>query len=229
MTLQDSPLTPQQLLDAYASGYFPMADSRESKELYWFSPEVRGIIPLESFHIPRNLKKIIRQKPYEITVNKNFKQVISHCANVKRSHESGSWINPEIINLYHKLSGNGHAFSVEVWADGELIGGLYGVAIGGAFFGESMFSTATNTSKIALVYLVALLKKCGFTLLDTQYTNDHLLQFGVVEIPKGDYLELLDKALYISPNPSKNLVNWVSSDNLTSDFGTNLLDTILKL
>ena len=199
-------LTPELLLNAYASGYFPMAESREGDELFWFSPEKRGIIPLDGFHIPRSLrqdaKQLIESGTYRITTDRVFKDVITACALTPRSHESGSWINAEIINLYSDLADYGFCHSVECWHGDMLVGGLYGVSLGGAFFGESMFSRADHASKICLIYLVAILKEAGYSLLDTQYVNDHLTQFGVVEIAKRDYLTLLSKALSKRDNPS---------------------------
>lgn len=193
-------ITPELLLQAYAGGYFPMADTRTSKELYWFHPEQRGILPLEGFHIPASLKKALRHSPFTLTTNQAFPHVITACAE-KHPTRKESWINPEIIRLYTQLWRMGHAHSVETWLEGNLIGGLYGVALGGAFFGESMFSRASNASKAALVHLVSLLKTAGYQLLDTQYVNDHLKQFGVQEIPREDYLEKLEAALPLRPRP----------------------------
>ncbi len=191
-----------ELLDAYRSGYFPMADSRDAAELYWYMPEMRGVIPLEHFHVPHSLQKFLRQCPYTITIDTAFERVIRACADSKTEKRQDTWINDTIIALYCQLAAEGSAHSVEVWENNILAGGLYGVSIGGAFFGESMFSLAANASKVALVHLVERLRKAGYVLLDTQYVNDHLLQFGVMEIPKKDYLECLSKALNTSPNPS---------------------------
>jgi leucyl/phenylalanyl-tRNA--protein transferase len=188
-------ITVEYLLSAYANGYFPMADSREGSELHWFYPEKRGILPLDSFHTPKSLNKFIKNNSLQYSVNHSFRDVITACA----SRSEDTWINDEIIDLYCELHRLGYAHSVECWMDNALIGGLYGVAIGGAFFGESMFSRAPNASKCVLVHLVTLLKDAGYTLLDTQFVNDHLKQFGVVEIPRDEYLEKLDGALQITP------------------------------
>lgn len=188
------PITPQILLQAYANGYFPMADSKDSKELGWYFPELRGIIPLDEFHIPKSFAKFLKQNPFTITTDKAFRAVMQGCAD-----RDETWINDAIIDLYCELHAKGFAHSVECWENGALVGGLYGVALGGAFFGESMFSKASGASKVALVHLVQLLKKSGYTLLDTQYVNDYLKQFGCVEISKKDYLSRLEQALRITP------------------------------
>jgi leucyl/phenylalanyl-tRNA---protein transferase len=191
-------LTPEFLLSAYANGFFPMAESRNAEELRWYHPEMRGIIPLDKFHIPASMAKFLKKNPFEVTRDKAFRGVITACA-----ARQETWINNQIIDLYCTLHDMGFAHSVECWkkAQGalELVGGLYGVALGGAFFGESMFSTETNASKVALAHLVQHLKDNGFTLLDTQYVNDHLKQFGVIEITRDDYLERLQRALTITP------------------------------
>ena len=185
----------QQLLNAYANGYFPMAMSRDDDELHWFNPEARGIIPLDAFHIPRSLARCMRKNPFRITTDTAFPQVIEACA----SEHDDTWINGPIVQLYCELWEQGFAHSVECWRDEKLVGGIYGVAIGGAFFGESMFSRVPNASRVALVHLVELLKQGGYTLFDTQFVNDHLKQFGVVEIPREEYLERLRAALLLSP------------------------------
>jgi len=189
-------ITWELLLNAYASGYFPMAENRDDPQIYWFYPEQRGIIPLDDFHVPQSLAKFIKKKPFDITTDKAFPEVIRACA----EREDGTWINDTILRLYCELAEKGFAHSVECWRDGELAGGLYGVALGGTFFGESMFSREQNASKVALVHLVQLLKTTGYRLLDTQYVNDHLKQFGVIEIPRDEYLELLKEALAITPS-----------------------------
>jgi leucyl/phenylalanyl-tRNA--protein transferase len=196
------PLTADQLLIAYAQGYFPMAQGRDGKKLNWYDPELRGVLPLESFHVPRSLRKFLRVCPYEVRVDTAFEAVIRACADMRTAARNDTWINDEIIQLYCELAARGHAHSVECWAGGALMGGLYGVSLGGAFFGESMFSHAENASKVALVHLVERLKRAGYTLLDTQYVNEHLLQFGVLEIARADYLALLANALKVSPSPS---------------------------
>lgn len=186
----------EMMLDAYAKGYFPMADTRESTEAFWVDPPMRGIIPLETFNIPRSLRKFMKDCPYHVTFDQAFEDVIAACAEIPRDAESGTWINPLIERLFNDLHHAGHAHSIEVWDDkNNLIGGLYGLAQGGCFNGESMFSTKENASKVALVTLVNHMKDKGFTLLDTQFVNDHLLQFGCIEIPRDDYLMLLAKAL----------------------------------
>lgn len=203
MSKERQEITTELLLNAYASGYFPMADDRDAKELYWFSPEERGILPLDTFHIPRSLQRFIRNCPYEVTFDKAFEQVIRACADVKSEKRDSTWINDQIIALYCELAKMGYAHSVECWKDGQLVGGLYGVALGGAFFGESMFSMAENASKVALVHLVERLRKLGYQLLDTQYVNEHLLQFGVKSISKAEYMKLLESALQITPRQRK--------------------------
>jgi leucyl/phenylalanyl-tRNA--protein transferase len=195
-------ITPGQLLAAYAAGYFPMADSRGAENLYWYHPVRRGVLPLDAFHVPRSLKKFLRSHPYTVQTDTAFRKVMEHCADIRTEKRRDSWINDTIIELYCTLHAQGHAHSVECWQDGALVGGLYGVSLGGAFFGESMFSLAANASKVALVSLVGRLLNAGYTLLDTQYVNDHLLQFGIEEIPRADYLLLLEKSLKASPNPS---------------------------
>lgn len=196
------PVTADLLLAAYASGYFPMADSRHGAELHWYRPKWRGVLPLDAFHVPSSLRKFMKSSPYEVSVDRDFPATIRACADRRAKDRRESWINDTIIELYSQLAEHGHAHSVECRADGELVGGLYGVSIGGAFFGESMFSTRANASKVALVHLVERLRAAGYTLLDTQYVNDHLLQFGVREVSDQDYLLSLEKALNVSPNPS---------------------------
>ena len=197
------PLSAEDLLAAYSAGYFPMAESRTSDELLWFNPVRRGILPLDGFNVPRGLKRFMKHNPFETRVNTAFEQVMRACAEVPRSHEDGTWINDEMIARYCELHAMGHAHSVESWREGKLVGGLYGVSIGGAFMGESMFSYESEASKVALVALVARLRAAGFLLLDTQFVNEHLKQFGVMEIRKKRYLELLDRALNAADNPSR--------------------------
>lgn len=194
-------LTPDILIMAYESGYFPMAESRESDELFWFNPDPRAIIPLDNWHLSRSLKKSIRRRPYRITVNQAFAHTMQKCA-APRSEDRDSWINEDIIGIYCELHELGYAHSIECWQDSTLVGGLYGVSRGGAFFGESMFSTARDASKIAYATLLEIILQAGYALLDTQFVNDHLLQFGVTNIPKEEYLQRLSNALTISPNPS---------------------------
>lgn len=189
-------VTPDILLNAYAQGYFPMAKERNSKEIFWFTPEMRGVLPLESFHMPKSLQKLLKKNTFTLTLNQKFSAVIHHCATARPE----TWINSEIERVYSALHRYGYAHSIECWnSAGELVGGLYGVALRGAFFGESMFSLESGASKIALATLVKTLRTAGYTLLDTQYINPHLLQFGVIEIPREEYLEKLADALAVEP------------------------------
>ncbi len=187
-------ITPQVLLKAYTAGIFPMAESADDPALYWIEPEERGVIPLKGFHISRSLRKALRQRPFEIRIDTAFEAVISACAE-KTEDRDVTWINRRIFKLYTQLHKMGCCHSVEAWQDGKLVGGLYGVRIGAAFFGESMFSRATNASKIALVHLVARLNYGGFKLLDAQFLNSHIAQFGTYTILKKDYRPILDDAL----------------------------------
>ncbi len=202
-------LTPQLLLGAYASGIFPMAESRNDPDLYWIDPDVRGILPLDDFHIPRRLRKTLRTAPFEIRCDDDFLGTIRGCAEPQGARAE-TWINDEIERLYNALFELGFAHSVECWEDGELIGGLYGVSLGGAFFGESMFSRARDASKVALCHLAARLRKGGFVLLDSQFVTDHLLQFGAVEIDRADYKSRLAAALKVDGEFQREL----SSDEL---------------
>lgn len=190
-------LTADLLLNAYAVGIFPMAESRTDPDVYWVDPRRRGILPLDGFHIPRRLRRTLHGSPFEIRSDSAFAAVVDGCAEPAEDRPE-SWINDEIKELYGELFRRGAAHSVECWRDGELAGGLYGVALGGAFFGESMFSRATDASKIALVHLVARLKAGGFTLLDTQFVTKHLSQFGAVEIDRADYRKRLQAAIRIA-------------------------------
>lgn len=187
-------LTPELVLAAYARGLFPMAERRDDPHLYWVSPEKRGIIPLTEFHVPRRLARTVRSGKFTVTTDRAFTQVMQGCAAPAAGRED-SWINAEILRLYTALAASGHAHSVECWLDGKLVGGLYGVKLGAAFFGESMFSRERDASKVALVRLVELLKRDGFYLLDTQFITAHLASFGAVEVPRERYLTLLEKAL----------------------------------
>ena len=187
-------LTPQILLRAYAEGLFPMAERRDDPMLYWVSPEQRGIIPLDRFHVPRRLSRTVRSRRFAVTCDKAFSAVMQNCAEPAPGREQ-TWINDGILRLYAALHAGGHAHSVECWRDGELAGGLYGVMLGGAFFGESMFSRERDASKAALVHLVERLRRGGFVLLDTQFLTPHLAGFGAVEIPRAHYLVLLNQAI----------------------------------
>lgn len=188
------PITPDLLLRAYASGLFPMADSADDPDLFWVEPEFRGILPLDNFHIPRRLARTVRQAPYEIRFDSAFDEVVAACAESVENRPS-TWINSTITALYGSLHRLGHAHSVEAWLDGKLVGGLYGVSLRRAFFGESMFSRATDASKICLVHLVERLRDRGFVLLDTQFTTDHLKRFGTIDIPRDEYSDMLADAL----------------------------------
>ena len=187
-------ITPQVLLKAYACGIFPMAESAEDNALYWIEPERRGILPLDRMHVPKRLVRSIRSGGFEVKVDRNFEAVIDGCA-APRSGRRSTWINGRIRSLYRELFALGHCHTIEVWQDGILTGGLYGVHLGRAFFGESMFSKARDASKIALVYLVARLIYGGFTLLDTQFVTGHLARFGAIEVSRDDFQRLLESAL----------------------------------
>ena len=186
-------ITPQVLLQAYSVGVFPMAESADDPSLYWIEPDERGVLPLDNFHISRSLKKSVRHAGFEIRIDTAFEQVIKQCAE-KTGDRKETWINARILRLYCQLHKMGCCHSVESWRNGELVGGLYGVRLGAAFFGESMFARATDASKVALVHLVARLNFGRFKLLDAQFVNDHLKQFGCFKIPKKEYRPLLDAA-----------------------------------
>lgn len=183
-------LTPSLLLRAYAAGVFPMAEAADSEEVLWIDPDLRGIIPLNGFHAPKSLLKKVRRGADRVDVDRDFEAVIDGCA-----ARDSTWINEEIRRLYIGLHRMGYAHSVEVRRGGALVGGLYGVKLGAAFFGESMFSTAPDASKIALVHLVARLKAGGFRLLDTQFVTEHLAQFGACAISRRRYQALLEQAV----------------------------------
>ena len=187
-------LTPEVLLHAYAAGIFPMAESADDPELFWVDPRRRGILPLDSFHVARRLRRVVRQRIFEIRCDNAFEDVIRACAEASEKRPN-TWINDEIVGLYTALFTRGAAHSVESWRDGKLVGGLYGVSLGAAFFGESMFSAETDASKVALVHLVARLRLGGFRLLDTQFLTPHLARFGGIEISRTRYHRLLAEAL----------------------------------
>lgn len=193
-------LTPQILLKAYSCGLFPMSESADDPELFWVDPEVRGIIPLDHFHIPRSLKKVINRNVFEIKINTAFARVMRECAK-ETDDRPTTWINDTILKLYQDLFVSGHAHSIEAWKDGELVGGLYGVSLGSAFFGESMFSRETDASKVCLAFLVKHMIKNKFTLLDTQFTTDHLMRFGAIDISRDEYAILLSKAMEVMSIP----------------------------
>jgi leucyl/phenylalanyl-tRNA---protein transferase len=185
-------LTPELILQAYAAGFFPMAESRTGP-ISWFSPEPRAIIPLDGFKVSRSLRQVVQRRAYAIRFDTAFLEVMRCCASREET-----WISEEIVTAYGSLFNMGKAHSVETWKDGRLVGGLYGVAMGGAFFGESMFSKARDASKVALWHLVTNLRKGGFLLLDTQFLTPHLESLGACEVPRDEYLSLLHKALPVN-------------------------------
>ena len=187
-------ITPELVLKAYAYGVFPMAKSRGDDTIFWVQPKLRGVLPMDDFHVPRSLRKVLRRGTFRITVDTAFDLVLEGCAHPAPGRTE-TWINGRIVGLFRDLHQAGLAHSVEVWRGDELVGGLYGLAMGAAFFGESMFSFADNASKVALCHLVGILKKGGFVLLDTQFITDHLRQFGTIEIEQKDYLAKLSAAL----------------------------------
>ena len=187
-------ITAELMLRAYRHGLFPMAETRRGDRLYWLDPEQRGILPLDRFHLSRRLLRTVLSGPFEVTADTDFPATIAGCAASAPGRED-TWINPQIERLFTELFRMGYAHSVETWHDGTLVGGLYGVALGGAFFGESMFSFARDASKVALVHLVARLRLGGFQLLDTQFVTSHLAQFGAAEIPRELYKQLLAAAV----------------------------------
>ena len=187
-------LTPELLLRAYATGIFPMSESQNDPNVYWVEPEMRGILQLDQFHVPKSLKKVVRKNKFEIHCDRAFEQVLDFCAEPAAGRDV-TWINQSIRDNVIKLHEMGFAHSVECWREDKLVGGLYGISLGAAFFGESMFSKESDASKVALVHLIARMRLGGFKLLDTQFTTDHLSRFGVIEIPSAQYLDLLDDAL----------------------------------
>jgi len=187
-------ITPDILLKAYAAGIFPMAENEDDPDLYWVDPELRGILPLDQFHVPKRLIRTIKSQAFTITVDTAFDEVIKACA-AQRSDRPSTWINQPVLELYNQLFEMGHCHCIEARCDGELVGGLYGIRLGSAFFGESMFTRKTDASKTALVYLVARLIHGGFSLLDTQFITDHLKRFGAIEIERERYHSKLAQAL----------------------------------
>ena len=194
MSRRQVEITPETMLKAYRLGLFPMAETRTAQRLYWLDPEERGILPLDAFHVPRTLRRTLRAGHFAVSADRDFAAVIAGCAAAGSGRED-TWINPDIERLFSTLAAQGHAHSVETWAGDELVGGLYGVAIGAAFFGESMFSRTDDASKVALVHLVARLRLGGFRLLDTQFVTTHLARFGAIEIPRERYKALLRDAV----------------------------------
>lgn len=189
-------ITPDLVLRAYRAGLFPMAERRDGERLYWLDPELRGVQPLDAFHLPRRLARTVLSDAFEVRCDTAFAEVMQGCA-APTPDRPETWINPEIERLFSALHLMGYAHSVECWREDRLVGGLYGVALGGAFFGESMFSTVRDASKVALVHLVARLRLGGFRLLDTQFVTEHLARFGAVEIPRAEYRRRLLLALEV--------------------------------
>jgi leucyl/phenylalanyl-tRNA--protein transferase len=190
--MQTGQLTPELLLRGYAMGVFPMAETRDDPEVFWVDPRRRGILPLDGFHISRSLRRRLRRMPYTVTFDTDFEATLAGCA-----ARDETWINDVIFRLYLRLHDQGHAHSAEVWDGSDLVGGVYGVALAGAFFGESMFSRRTDASKIALAYLIDRLRRCRFELFDTQFITPHLSTLGAVEISRADYHRRLDSALRV--------------------------------
>ncbi|WP_160004557.1 leucyl/phenylalanyl-tRNA--protein transferase [Rhizobium sp. 18055] len=187
-------ITPEILLRAYSIGLFPMAESADDPEIFWVEPDLRGVLPLDDFHISKSLAKTVRRQPFEIRFDHDFDAIIAACGEETQGRPS-TWINQTIKGLYSTLHQMGHAHTVEAWDGDQLVGGLYGVSLGSAFFGESMFSRRTDASKICLVHLVDRLRASGFTLLDTQFTTEHLKTFGAIDVPKDEYEHMLAAAM----------------------------------
>jgi leucyl/phenylalanyl-tRNA--protein transferase len=206
-------LTPDILVRAYAAGVFPMAESADDPELFWVDPRRRGILPLDAFHVPRRLRRVVRRRIFEIRCDSAFEAVIRACAAASETRPS-TWINDEIVRLYAALFARGAAHTVECWHDGKLAGGLYGVSLGAVFFGESMFSRENDASKVALVHLVARLRLGGFRLLDTQFLTPHLARFGGIEISRTRYHRLLAEALTYRAVFSSSLPDCTGGDPL---------------
>jgi leucyl/phenylalanyl-tRNA---protein transferase len=207
-------LTPDILVRAYAAGVFPMAESADDPELFWVDPRRRGILPLDGFHVARRLRRVVRRRIFEIRCDSAFEDVVRACAATSEKRPN-TWINDEIVRLYAGLFARGDAHSVECWRDGKLAGGLYGVSLGAAFFGESMFSAESDASKVALVHLVARLRLGGFRLLDTQFLTPHLARFGGVEISRRHYHRLLAEALCYRAVFSSTLPDCAGEDPLS--------------
>ena len=191
---RDEAITPSLVLRAYACGIFPMAEAADDPHLFWVEPVMRGVLPLDALRVPRRLARTVRSDRFEVRIDSDFAAVIDGCA-APRPGRRATWINRPIRELYGALFRQGHVHTVEAWSAGEMVGGLYGLQLGAAFFGESMFSVERDASKVALVHLVARLKKGGFKLLDTQFVTNHLLQFGTIEMAREDYLERLAEAI----------------------------------
>ena len=218
MNIKDNKIiTPDQLIRAYTLGMFPMSESRKNKKFFFIDPEFRAVIPIFNFHISKSLLRLIKKRPFRITINEAFPDVIKSCATVNRTE---TWINKEIESLFISLYEMKQAHSIECWQDNHLVGGIYGLAIGGVFFAESMFSSVPNGSKIALLNLVAILWRTGFKILDVQFLNDHLLQFGAHEISKNQFQACLQKAIQLE-------VDLLSFGETDDDF-SNCLSTFLQ-
>ena len=192
-------VTPEVLLRAYKAGLFPMSESYDNPEIFWVDPRVRGILPIKKFHVPRRLKRTVRSERFEITINTEFKSIMEGCA-ASVSNRPKTWINSQIIELYTALHDMGFAHSIECWRNGLLAGGLYGIALGGVFFGESMFSRERDSSKVALVHLIARMRAGNFMFIDTQFINKHLSRFGAIAISRSEYQSLLKQAIDIKSN-----------------------------
>lgn len=223
-------LDPDLLLRAYSVGVFPMANSRDTDDVFWVEPKKRGVLPLDGFHLSRSLAKTLRSGRFTTTADRAFGQVVSMCAEATPGRPD-TWINPQIELAYGELHARGYAHSIETWegdpAEGRLVGGLYGVRLGGAFFGESMFSRATDASKVALAHLVARLRYGGFQLLDCQFQTDHLATMGAIEIPRSDYVVLLDAALGLGSAAAGAGASPVSADFFALDgAGADPADTV---
>ena len=199
-------INPKQLISAYKLGIFPMAESRKNKKLFFVEPEVRAIIPIQEFNFSKSFIRLVKKRPFEISMNKAFNEVIQSCATVNRT---GTWINNDIENLFIALNKMKYAHSIECWENGKLIGGIYGLALGGIFFAESMFSSVSNGSKVALLNLMARLWKTGFRMLDVQFLNDHLIQFGAYEISKNKFKRELNKVIKLKVS----IYSFGSTDN----------------
>ncbi len=209
-------IAPETIIKAYTLGIFPMATSKDAEEIQFFQPDVRGVIPLRNPHIPRRLKRLLKKRQFEIRWNQNFPAVIDGCA-APRSKSNDTWISPLIRQIYISLHVLGFAHSVEVYQERKLIGGLYGVAIGGAFFGESMFSRVSNASKIALCHLMGRLKYGNFTLLDAQFMSDHLIQFGIEPVEKEPFQRQLENAINSDANLSLDIPESIILHSLLHD------------
>ena len=192
-------ITPEVLLRAYEAGIFPMSESHDNPDIFWVDPRIRGILPVKNFHVPRRLKRTVRSERFKITINKEFTSIMEGCA-ASVGKRPKTWINGQIIELYTALHDMGYAHSIECWRNGRLAGGLYGIALGGVFFGESMFSRERDSSKVALVHLLARMRAGNFMFVDTQFTSKHLSRFGAIAISRSDYQSLLKQALGIKSN-----------------------------